>query len=559
MQAKGVDKEALWKNLCAEIEKNGSLESTLAFANAYQYLHDDVVGVAKSYNAQNKIVMSAPLTWKGLELTTEGREALEKGSPEYNFLVGLPAELERRAQAAAKKALEESLATAASTSTTATVTNDSTAQPTPTNPNATQGKKQGAKGGGEQKQGGKKAANAKGAEDSASQVGQAWALKNNWIAFKDGALTQLKQASEVTDTWRLALEAHVQGKENAKDVDVLKKRKWLAISNVKFFSISKGPAWEVTSKLQNHLTMEQIADGSWTGVTLKPLNFEAQGASVQGGFLHPLMKVREEFRLIFLELGYEEMKSNRFVESSFWNFDSLFQPQQHPARDSHDTFFLTRPEKTLVLPDEYYARVKEVHERGGYGSVGWRYNFSDDEPRKNILRTHTTANSSRTLYALAQQPVFTPKKYFSIERVYRNESLDSTHLAEFHQIEGFIADYNISLSSLMGAISEFYKKIGITRIKFKPAYNPYTEPSMEIFGYSEERKGWMEIGNSGIFRPEMLLPLGLPPDVGVAAWGLSLERPTMIKYHLSNIRELFGHKVSLNMVANNPFCMFGAV
>jgi len=108
----------------------------------------------------------------------------------------------------------------------------------------------------------------------------------------------------------------------------------------------------------------------------------------------------------------------------------------------------------------------------------------------------------------------------------------------------------------MGAISEFYKRIGITQLKFKPAYNPYTEPSMEVFGYSPERKSWMEIGNSGIFRPEMLLPLGLPPEVGVAAWGLSLERPTMIKYHLSNIRELVGHKVNLDMVSKNPFCMF---
>jgi len=188
--------------------------------------------------------------------------------------------------------------------------------------------------------------------------------------------------------------------------------------------------------------------------------------------------------------------------------------------------------------------------------LGGDTNFPMTNQEKNVLRTHTTAISSRTLYKLAQQKEFVARKYFSIDRVFRNESLDSTHLAEFHQIEGFVADYDISLSNLMGAISEFYKRIGITKIKFKPAYNPYTEPSMEIFGYSSERKSWMEIGNSGIFRPEMLLPLGLPPNVGVAAWGLSLERPTMIMYHLKNIRELVGHKVDLNMVKDNPICTF---
>ena len=91
------------------------------------------------------------------------------------------------------------------------------------------------------------------------------------------------------------------------------------------------------------------------------------------------------------------------------------------------------------------------------------------------------------LYALAQQSKsaegFKPMKYFSIDRVYRNETLDATHLAEFHQIEGFIADRNIGLSHLLGIMEEFYAKIGIKQLKFKPAYNPYTEPSLEIFGF----------------------------------------------------------------------------
>lgn len=122
------------------------------------------------------------------------------------------------------------------------------------------------------------------------------------------------------------------------------------------------------------------------------------------------------------------------------------------------------------------------------------------------------------------QGEFKPVKYFSIDRVFRNETLDATHLAEFHQIEGVVANYNLTLGDLIGTLYEFFKKLGITQLKFKPAYNPYTEPSMEIFCYHEGLKKWIEIGNSGMFRPEMLLPMGLPEDVNVIAWGLSLER-----------------------------------
>jgi len=155
------------------------------------------------------------------------------------------------------------------------------------------------------------------------------------------------------------------------------------------------------------------------------------------------------------------------------------------------------------------------------------------------------------LYALAQQKEFKPVKHFSIDRVFRNETLDATHLAEFHQCEGFVADRNIGLSNLMGLIDTFMKKIGFKKLKYKPAYNPYTEPSLEIFGYHPGLNKWVEIGNSGVFRPEMLKPMGLPDDVNVIAWGLSLERPTMINYNLNNIRDLFGHKVSLNSTKNN--------
>ncbi|KAJ6839596.1 phenylalanine--tRNA ligase alpha subunit, cytoplasmic-like isoform X2 [Iris pallida] len=255
-------------------------------------------------------------------------------------------------------------------------------------------------------------------------------------------------------------------------------------------------------------------------------------------------------------MGFEEMPTNNFVESSFWNFDALFQPQQHPARDSHDTFFLKVPSTTRRLPEDYVEKVKQVHESGGYGSKGYRYNWKRGEADKNLLRTHTTAVSTRMLYLLARKP-FSPKRYFSIDRVFRNEAVDRTHLAEFHQIEGLICDRKLTLGDLLGVLDDFFAQLGMGKLRFKPAYNPYTEPSMEIFSYHEGLQKWVEVGNSGMFRPEMLRTMGLPEDVSVIAWGLSLERPTMILYGVDNIRDLFGPKVDFNLIKASPICRLG--
>lgn len=302
------------------------------------------------------------------------------------------------------------------------------------------------------------------------------------------------------------------------------------------------------------------AGSHWSDLEFKGVNLSAMGVPVSGGCYHPLLKVRAEFRRILMEMGFEEMPTSKWVESSFWNFDSLFQPQSHPARDAHDTFFIKSPAEASIYDTEYYETVKQTHENGGFGSIGYGCNFKREEATKNILRTHTTAISAQMLYRLAndmkETGVFTPKKYFSVDRVFRNEAMDATHLCEFHQVEGLVADRNLTLGNLLGTIRTFFEKIGITQLRFKPAYNPYTEPSMEIFGYHPELKKWTEIGNSGMFRPEMLRPMGLPEDVRVIAWGLSLERPTMIKYRIENIRDLFGHKADISRQRTAPIARF---
>merc|ERR1719365_420429 len=111
-----------------------------------------------------------------------------------------------------------------------------------------------------------------------------------------------------------------------------------------------------------------ISSGSWKSSTFKPYNFNALGIDPGAGCLHPLLKVRAEYRQIFLEMGFSEMPANNYVESSFWNFDALFQPQQHPARDAHDTFFISEPSTCRHFPKNYLERVKTVHSKGGFGS-----------------------------------------------------------------------------------------------------------------------------------------------------------------------------------------------
>lgn len=315
-----------------------------------------------------------------------------------------------------------------------------------------------------------------------------------------------------------------------------------------YFGVTKGPNFSLKlEKLETDLTADMLTSGAWKTASFKQYNFDAEGRVPEAGALHPLLKVREEFRNIFFEMGFAEMPTNRFVESSFWCFDSLFVAQQHAARDAQDTFFVKDPPAAKHIPEDYLKKVTAVHEDGGYGSTGYRYKFSRPVTEKLVLRTHTTAVSSAMLYAIANQPGgFRPAKLFSIDRVFRNEAVDATHLAEFHQVEGVVADYDITLGDLIGFMQIFFSKMGVTNLRFKPAYNPYTEPSLEIFSYHAGLGKWVEIGNSGMFRPEMLRPMGLPEGVNVLGWGLSLERPTMIRYGINNIRDLMGHKISID-------------
>lgn len=389
--------------------------------------------------------------------------------------------------------------------------------------------------------------------DKVAPLGQGTAFKNKWIKKDQDRLIPL--VDSVIDTTRNALNEIGTSKQlaNATLLNDLKRRKLITKTKQVTFNVKQGPEFsaDINLREETDLTEEMIKTGSWKNSTFKKYNFDSQGVPPSGGALHPLAKVRSEFRSIFFEMGFEEMPTNNFVDSCFWNFDALFVPQQHPAREAQDTFYIKDPPLATSLPNkEYVERVRKAHEGGAFGTLGYQYPWKLSETERLVLRTHTTSTSAAMLRKLALDG-FKPAKYFSIDRVFRNEQVDATHLAEFHQVEGVIADRGLTLGDLIGFMQQFFAKMGVTNLKFKPAYNPYTEPSMEIFSYHEGLNKLVEIGNSGIFRPEMLEPMGLPPDVRVLGWGLSLERPTMIKYGINNIRSLLGHKNSLEMIEQN--------
>ena len=399
-------------------------------------------------------------------------------------------------------------------------------------------------------------------EKTISEVGFKQAMQQKWLAMDKATNSVVAKVDEITDACQKYLKLIKEGKKEdvpKKELDVLiKKRKLAKVETWKEYLVKQGPEFALErKKLEHDLTKEMLANGAWKTAAFKEYTLVSGAGNIPAsGHVHPLLKVRRAFREIFLQLGFSEMPTNNFVESGFWNFDTLIQPQQHPARDAHDTFFMKTPAKANFAPEDYVEKVKMMHEVGGHGSVGHNYAWKREEADKNILRTHTTAVSARMLHKLAEDG-FKPCKLFSIDRVFRNEAVDRTHLAEFHQVEGVVCDKGLTLGDLIGVIRQFFAQLGMTQVRFKPAFNPYTEPSMEIFAFHPMLGKWVEVGNSGMFRPEMLLPMGLPEDVNVIAWGLSLERPTMIMFGIDNIRDLFGSKMQLQSVKNNQLCPLG--
>ena len=351
-------------------------------------------------------------------------------------------------------------------------------------------------------------------------------------------LTEFKE-TEVIDRSSLS-------KDDLKLVDSLNKRKLIKKTQKTqriIFLTDKGNKISISEleelKQVSKITPEMLSSGSWKNYDLKQFDVTKPGPLLKAGKIHPLINLINEIREIFLSMGFTEIRGP-IIESAFFNFDALYQPQDHPAREMQDTFYLNNP-KTAKLPEkDRVLAVQETHENGGdSGSLGWGYKWDVNTAKKTVLRTHTTATTMRRLAQFYRENEKVPVKVFCIDRVFRNERVDKSHLAEFTQIEGIVIDDNVTLCDLIGLLSEFYRKMGFKKIITRPGFFPYTEPSMEVSVFYDKLGEWLEMGGSGIFRPEVTYPWGIKEPTRVLAWGQGLERIAMPYYGREDIRDFY--------------------
>lgn len=374
-----------------------------------------------------------------------------------------------------------------------------------------------------------------------SRIGIGQMRKKGWITVRDGIVEKTGRDAPGQD--ELALRDPSAG---GPGVALLLKRGLLTEHQETGYSITLTPEGEALAGKGlemavevGTLTRDQIISGAWKDVHFRKYSLETLPKKIYPGKVHPYQKILDEMRQILLEMGFAEIYGG-LAQSSFWNFDALFQPQDHPAREMADTFFLK--ESVPVPPG--FERVRDMHLHGGTtSSTGWGGKWSVGKAEQCVLRTHTTSLSIQHLVSHPEPPV----KVFCIGRVYRRESVDSTHLAEFEQLEGIVMDSGVTFRHLLGFLKEFYGRMGFEGVRFRPGYFPYTEPSVEPEVYVDGL-GWVEMGGAGIFREEVRAPWGV--EHPVLAWGLGVSRVAMLRLGLKDLRQLY--RTDIDLVRETP-------
>ncbi len=378
-----------------------------------------------------------------------------------------------------------------------------------------------------------------------------WIQRKKWASFdgKTQTLKVLGKAEEGSDEKLVSLlneKGHVVVDDLGTDLQeafrLLRGRKLLEVEDKTSRTVEITEEGKiVASKKQaakreiTQLTPELIVSGKWRKASFQKYNIEAPVANTWPGKKQPYLNFLDQLKQKLVSLGFKEMTGSA-VETGFFNFDALYTPQDHPAREAFDVYFIRSPKYgSIGTTRDVQNKVKETHENGWKtGSRGWRYQYSFKEAKRLLLRGHGTCLSARTLLS---KDLDVPGRYFSLARCYRPDVLDRTHLTEFNQVEGIVIDENLNLTDLLGILTTFAKEIaGAEKVRLRPDYYPFTEPSVELSAYTCEQ-GWIEFGGSGIFRPEVTLPMGI--DVPVIAWGLGVDRLFMMKAGISDIRELF--------------------
>ena len=365
-----------------------------------------------------------------------------------------------------------------------------------------------------------------------------WALENGWISKKGSKLVLVKMPDVLEE--EKALGNIFEGMPvEEKILNVLTGRHLAE----KITETYKKAEEEIkkSGNVIGELTHDIVRTGLWKGKRFKPVNVKAAAkidlTNISNGKLQPYGQFLMQVRQKLVELGFKEMKGPT-IETEFWNFDALFQPQNHPARDWTQTYSLKYPKYGKLPSKKIVDNVKAAHENGWTtGGTGWGYRWNPRIAMQLMPRAHGTCLSARTL---ASKPVI-PGKYFALARCYRPDVIDFKHGVEFIHCEGIIIDESLTFKNLLGILKMFAVEIaGAEEVEFVPDYYPFTEPSAQLSA-KHPQLGWIEFGGSGIFREELTKPLGI--DVPVIAWGLGIDRLAMFKLKINDIRELFSQKL----------------
>jgi phenylalanyl-tRNA synthetase alpha chain len=359
-----------------------------------------------------------------------------------------------------------------------------------------------------------------------------WALKKRWVKKEGDVLTPL-QKNPISEERRYLEQVYLNKAVPEAALMLLERRN--LIERVREDVVKQ--AEKYVGKTITNLRPELIKTGYWKKVTLKPYNVTATGKKLYAGKRHPYNKFLADVKRTLVGLGFTEM-TGPLIETEFWNFDALFQPQNHPSREWTQTYTLKQPQFGNLPRREIVNKVKAAHENGWKtGSTGWGYRWDPRKAARLMPRAHTTACSARTL---AGNPHI-PGKYFIVSRNFRPDVIDATHGAEFNHCEGIVLDASLNFRHLLGLLKLFAVEFaGAEKIKFVPDYYPFTEPSVQLSAF-HPTMGWVELAGAGIFREELTAPLGI--DVPVIAWGLGIDRLAMLKLNITDIRELFSQNL----------------
>jgi phenylalanyl-tRNA synthetase alpha chain len=392
-------------------------------------------------------------------------------------------------------------------------------------------------------------------------IALAWVRRNGWADIKNGIIsitekgTSIKETQEETIIKKLKDYKKIKSNSfNKTELDTLNqliKRKLVRQSetitryvDITDFGNQVLPILDSieSQRIITQLSPEMLSTGNWKGARFQTYDVTLPVPSTHPGKRHFISQVIDYIRRFWVELGFKEMKGE-YLELNFWNFDALYQPQDHPARDLADTFYMKTPYKGHLPKKEMVERVKQTHENGWTtGSKGWQYNWDPEISSRNCLRTHTTSLSVNQIANL--KPEELPGKFFSVGRVFRNETIDWNHLAEFYQTDGIVIGEGVTFRDMKGYLKAYMEGLGVERFRFRPGYFPYTEMSMEAEVWIEDRGEWMELFGAGMFRPEVVKPL-IGIDVPVLAWGPGFDRLVMQSYKVESIKELYSNDIGL--------------